>query len=101
MLVVGAFISYQSALPGANERATPPGQRIAAYLTAAVLLWNAQFFAERVIVNYGAKSTQSTSEMYCTGMSNMLPRNLSKNSLSALARNLSRDSLLALADAGQ
>ncbi|KAJ1638128.1 hypothetical protein T492DRAFT_833965 [Pavlovales sp. CCMP2436] len=41
-------------------------------------------------------STQSTAEMYAGGI---LPRNLSKRSLSTLARNLSRESLLRLAEA--
>jgi hypothetical protein len=57
-----------------------------------------QFFAERVIVNYGAKSKQSTAEMYASGISN-LPRNLSKGTLSNMARSLSRESLLRLAEA--
>ncbi|KAG8462935.1 hypothetical protein KFE25_001708 [Diacronema lutheri] len=109
MLVIGAFIAYQSALEtslahcAADQCGTPGGplprgQRAAALITAAVLLWNGQFFAERVIVNFGAKSKQSTAEMYAGGM---LPRNLSKGSLSALARNLSRDSLLRLAETHQ
>lgn len=49
-------------------------------------------------MNYGAKSKQSTAEMYASGAAGMLPRNLSKGSLNALARNLSRDSLLRLAN---
>lgn len=60
---------------------------------------SAQFFAERVIVNYGERSKQSTAEMYAGAAAGMLPRNLSKPSLKAMARNLSRDSLLQLAEA--
>ena len=97
MLIIGAFISFMAALP--DPRGGPPrspGLRVASVLVAIVLAWNACFFCERVVVNYGAKSTQSTAEMMYGGM---MPRNLSKGSLSRLAKNLSRDSLMALADA--
>jgi len=108
-LVIGAFLAYQSTLESTlaviagtsvsrdvSAGGGFTGMRIASLITAGVLLWNGQFFAERVIVNFGTKSTQSTAEMYAGGI---LPRNLSKRSLSTLARNLSRESLLRLAEA--
>jgi len=95
-LVIGAFIAYQSTLESnAAGACKAPGLNGAALVTAAVLFWNGQFFAERVISNYGAKSKQSTAEMYA---GSMIPRNLSKQTLSNLARHLSRDSLLQLAE---
>lgn len=100
-LVAGSFIAYQSGLraslpAGADGRCAAPSH--AAFLTAAVLFWNGCFFAERVIVNYGEKSYQTTAQMYAGGVVS-LPRNLSKRSLSMLARNLSHDTLIRLADA--
>lgn len=98
-LVIGSFIAYQSALEStASGSCKAPGLNTASLVTAAVLLWNGQFFAERVIVNYGMKSKESTAEMYASSVLVNLPRNMSKNSLSKLARNLSRDSLLRLAE---